>query len=113
MASSRSGRHGGSPQSWPCWLNASGGAPTCTPMREDVLQRPAVGALRVAADGEVVHDPHPGRPGRAVHARQLPLHLLLQPGVEGDPRGQLAAGAATSGAAGCRSASGHRLQRPP
>ena len=32
MASSRSGRHGGRPQSWPCWLNASGGAPTCTPI---------------------------------------------------------------------------------
>ena len=39
--------------------------------REDVLQRPAVGALGVAADGEVVHDPHPDLLRHAAHLGQL------------------------------------------
>ena len=57
--------------------------------REDVLQGPAVGALRVAADGEVVHDPHPDLLCHAAHVGQLTLHLVLQPRVERHPRGQL------------------------
>ena len=60
--------------------------------REHVLQRPAVRPLRVAADGEVVHDPHADLLPHRVHVGQLALHLVLQPRVEGHPRSQLEAG---------------------
>ena len=55
-SASRSGRHGGWFQSWPVWLNASGGAPTVMPRANTSCRRPGVGAVRMHADREVVHD---------------------------------------------------------
>ena len=97
MAASRSGRHGGSPQSWPCWLNASGGAPIRTPSASTSCSAQPSAPSRVAADGQVVHHPHADRPGRVPDRRQLLLHLPLQPGVEGHPRGELAGAPAHAG----------------
>ena len=63
VSASASGRHGGCDQSCPCWLNASGGAPTWMPGGQHALQSPGVRAVRVDADREVVHDAerHAGR----------------------------------------------------
>ena len=81
--------------------------------REDVLQRPAVGALGVAADGEVVHDPHADLLRHAAHVGQLALHLVLQPRVERHPRGQLDAQPVDVRRRRVPQPSGHRLHRLP
>ena len=56
---------------------------------EHVLPRPAVEALGVAADGQVMHQAHAHRTRRGADVAQLPLDLALQPGVVGDARGEL------------------------
>ncbi len=53
---SRSGRHGGSPQSWPCWLKESGGAPTVVASARASCRAQASAPAGVDADREVVHD---------------------------------------------------------
>ena len=39
----------------PLVLNSSGGAPTLMPCASDVLERPAVGAVGVEADRQILH----------------------------------------------------------
>ncbi len=51
-------------------------------MRERVLERPAVGAIGIEADRQVLHH---GQDGRC--ARELSIELVLHPLVEADPIG--------------------------
>ena len=55
---------------------------------EDIVQCPRVGALRVHADREVVHDPdrHAGLASGGLHGRELLVELPLHPHVELDQR---------------------------
>ena len=59
--------------------------------REHILHRPRVGAVRVNADGEIVHDAelHACPQGGRLRGRQLIVELPLQPPVEVDRLGVL------------------------
>ena len=70
--------------------------------RQHILQRPRVGAVRMHADGQVVHDAqrHPGPDRLRLRRGELLVELPLQPAVEIDRVRMLFGEAGDAGAVG-------------
>ena len=98
------GPPGGCDQSWPSWLNSSGGAPAVTPSASTSCSAHASAPFGSTPTARSCMMPSamPARTARRLRRGQLLVELPLQPAVKIDGVGVLGGEVGDRGASGCR-----------